>query len=179
MTTNPLGRSHMSTTTFARLLLPLVAALAVLAVSGGAGASSANEHLTLSSTTVKGVDQAVRAVAVGAVHATGTFTGKDTNSPRDLITLHFPKGTITLSGHELKTRIVPNLRACRATNTGRGTFTITAGTGAYTGITGSGTYLRHTTIIGARDTHGTCLGQKAQPKLVRYRATAVGNFTIR
>lgn len=172
----------MSTTAFtrlARLLLPLAAALVVLAASGGAGASSANEHFTLSSTTVKGVDQAVRVVAIGAVHATGTFTGKDTNSSRDLITLHFPKGTITLAGHELKTSMIPNLHACRANGTGRGTFTLTGGTGAYTGITGSGTYLRHTTIIGARDKNGTCLGQKAQPKLIRYKATAVGNFNIR
>lgn len=158
--------------------MPLTAALVALAAGGGAGASSTNERFTLSSTTVEGVDQAVRAVAVGAVHATGTFTGEDTNSSRDLITLHFPKGTITLAGHELKTSMVPDLRACRAHGTGRGTFTITGGTGAYTGIAGGGTYLRHTTIVGARDRNGTCLGQKAQPTLIRYRATAVGTFNL-
>jgi len=170
--------STTSITRLARLLLPLAAALAVLAAGGSAGAASANEHLTLSSTTVKGVDHNRRVVAVGAVRATGTFTGKDTNSSRDLITLHFAKGTITLAGHERKTRIVPDLRACRATNTGRGTFTITGGTGAYAGITGNGTYLRHTLMIGARDGKGTCLGQKAPPKLVRYKATVTGTFNL-
>jgi hypothetical protein len=181
MTTNPLERSLMRTTTLrlARLLVPLTAVLGILAAGGGAGAATGNEHFTLSSTTVEGVDHAVRVVAVGAVHATGTFSAKENNgSSRDLITLHFAKGTITLAGHELKTSMVPNLRACTAKGTGRGTFTITGGTGAYTGITGRGTYLRHTSIVGARDKNGTCLGQKAQPKLVRYKATAVGTFNI-
>ena len=137
-----------------RLLPLLVAACAALAAAAAGSATTANEHITLSSTTIKGVNSAVRAVATGRIHATGSFTGSDTqNSGRDRITLRFRNGTITLNGNEQSTKMTPNLRSCTAKGVGRGTYTITSGTGA-------------------------CLAQKATPKLIRYRATLLGTIAL-
>jgi len=164
----------------ARLLPLLAAACGALAAAAAGTATTANEHITLSSTTTKGIDSAVRAVATGRIHATGSFTGTDTqNSGRDLITLRFRAGTITLNGNEQSTKMTPNLRSCTAKGVGRGTYTITGGTGAYRHISGSGTYTRHTSIIGARSSTGACLAQTATPKLIRYRATLLGTIALR
>lgn len=171
----------MSRTTLYRTAVALLApAAALAAMAGGAGAASKpNEHITLTVTTVKGVDHARRAVARGAIRATGTFKGEEGPTPADdVITLRFRSGTITIKGHEQSTKMIPNLRACTATGVGRGTFTVTAGTGAYTGATGSGSYARHTFIVGARSSSGACLAEKAQPKLVRYKADVVGAITL-
>ena len=107
--TLPTLRRHL------RLLPGLAAACAALAAAAAGSATTANEHITLSSTTIKGVDSAVRAVATGRIHATGSFTGTDTqNSGRDRITLRFRNGTITLNGNEHATKMTPNLRNCTA-----------------------------------------------------------------
>jgi hypothetical protein len=154
-------------------------ALAAVAAATAAAAPTSNEHMTLSSTTIKGVDHGMRVVARGAIGATGTFAGVDgPNAADDLITFRFPKGTLTISGHEQSTKMTPNLRTCIATGVGRGTFTVTAGTGAYAGATGSGTYVRHTSIVGARGGDGACLGRSAPPKLIRYRADVVGDVEL-
>ena len=163
--------------TAAATLVALAGALAMTAAAGAA--STPNEHITLTVTTVKGVDHARRAVARGAIRATGTFKGEEgPTSADDLITFRFQGGTITIKGHEQTTKMIPNLRACTATGIGRGSFTVAAGTGAYAGATGSGSYVRHTFIVGARSGNGACLAQKAQPRLVRYRADVVGAITL-
>jgi hypothetical protein len=113
-------------------------AVVVPAAAGAAGGAKANERMTLTSTTIDGVDHALRVVARGAVHGTGSFTGGgDPTSADDLITLRFAKGTITINGHEQSTKMTPNLRACTAKGVGRGTFTVTGGTGAYAGARGT------------------------------------------
>lgn len=171
--TLPALRRHL------RLLPLLVAACAALAAAAAGSATPANEHITLSSTTIKGVDSAMRAVATGRIHATGSFSGRDTRkSGRDLITLRFRNGTITLNGNEQSTKMTPNLRSCTAQGVGRGTYTITGGTGAYRHISGSGTYTRHTSIIGARSSTGACLARGATPKLITYRATLIGTIAL-
>lgn len=163
----------------ARLLPLLAVAAAALATAATVAAAPATEHITLSSTTVNGVDKNMRVVASGPIRGVGTFTGSDLQDPsRDLITFHFRRGTITISGKERSTTMTPNLRSCTASGVGRGTFTVTGGTGVYAGAGGQGTYLRHTSMIGARSASGACLGQRAQPKLIRYRATLVGNITL-
>jgi hypothetical protein len=162
-----------------RPLALLAVSCAALTAATAGGATGTNQHITLSSVTVHGADKAMHAVATGRIHAAGSFTGSDTQEPgRDLITLRFRNGTVTLSGNEQSTKMTPDLRSCTAKGIGRGTFAITGGTGAYDGISGSGTYTRHTSIVGARSAAGACLGEKAQPKLIRYRATHVGTIAL-
>ena len=72
--TLPTLRRHL------RLLPLLAAACAALAATAAGSATTTNEHITLSSTTTKGIDSAVRAVATGRIHATGSFTGTDTKT---------------------------------------------------------------------------------------------------
>lgn len=163
-----------------RWILPALVPLAVTAtVATSPAATPHNERVVLTSTTSHGTEHGQRATASGVVRASGTFRGHDTrNARRDLLTLRFPKGTITISAKEQSTKLTPNFSACTLSNIGHGTFTVTRGTGAYSGIVGRGRYTRHTVIVGARSSTGVCLGRTAPPKAIHYKAVLTGNFAL-
>lgn len=164
----------------AALVLSLAAAVSAAVVTAAAsGAGGPIERITLTSTTVKGVDKKLHVVAHGPIAGNGTYTGVQTpGSSRDRITLRFRNGSVFLVGNDEDSKVTPDLHSCTARGIGHGTYTITGGTGRYRGVTGEGSYTRRLKFIGARDKSGACLGQNAQPRVIQYTAALVGTAAL-
>ena len=108
----------------------------------------------------------------------GTVSGPHQASRHDHLTLHFAKGTLTISINETSFAAHPNYRTCTAKETGGGTFTITTGTGSFHGATGAGTFNRHSTMFGTRTPNGACANKNTPPKVIQTTSTLVGKVTI-
>jgi hypothetical protein len=78
------------------------------------------------------------------------------------VTLHLKDGTLHLVAPE-RFAWRPDLASCSASATGGGTWKIVGGTGAYRTTSGHGTFTTRGVLLGARDAHGACLGEKAPP----------------
>lgn len=164
--------------TFALVVAGLVAGASApaLAMTGHAGhhavdhpashAAATSQRFVMSYATVDGQDRPNEVVAAGSIHGTGTITDTPLRETRNGVVLKsvisLPDGTVTLKANE--TYVVSmNQRSCTATNVGKGTWTIVAGTGAYEDAAGRGTFVRRTFIVGVFDSDGRCLGQAAVP----------------
>ncbi len=82
--------------------------------------------------------------------ATGDFIAGGTarQKSKGVLTLHFSAGTITLDiAKSHKNSASQTATACIQTQTGSGTYTITGGTGAYRGISGTGRATLHNTFV--------------------------------
>jgi hypothetical protein len=120
------------------------------------------------------------------VSASGPISGNGTGVLRtipaggnvDHVTVRLAKGSVYLVATDTRAVVHPDLRACKAKLVGRGTFTITGGTGAFRGASGKGTYNRTGTLIGARSASGACLGHKAMPKASYATVTMTGTATV-
>jgi hypothetical protein len=109
---------------------------ATIALTGAAFGSGASrpEHFTFMSTAVTA--DKFNVIATGAFTAGGTATPLAANN-----TLKFPNGTITVTSKSKgKPVYTANTKTCYETLSQKGTYTITAGTGAYKGITGTGKF---------------------------------------
>lgn len=144
----------------------IVAALCVSAAAGAAHTSSTHaQRFVLYTASVKGADIPVVVQASGAVNGVGTETQTEKPSRGgeiNYVTLHLKGGTLRLVAPE-RFAWRPDLSTCSATATGGGTWKIVAGTGAYRTTSGHGSFTTRGVLLGARDAHGACLGQKAQP----------------
>jgi hypothetical protein len=139
------------------------------------------ERITLFTATSHGRDLPVAMEATGPIHGLGSETQSETATPTGQInhvTLHLPGGVVRLIAPERFTWRA-NLRACAAQARGGGTFTITGGTGKYANATGKGTFTDTGVLIGARDSKGNCLGQKAQPRAIYVDVTLTGTASLR
>jgi hypothetical protein len=122
----------------------VVAGAAALSLSGAAFGSGASgiEHLTFMSTNVTA--DKFNVIATGAFTAGGTATplaAKDT--------LKFPNGTITATATSKgRPALTADTKTCLETLSQRGTYKIAGGTGAYSGMTGSGTFTLRIRAIG-------------------------------
>ena len=88
-----------------------------------------------------------------SVIANGVFTapGTDTeNQTAGTSLFTFPNGTVSLKHSPGKGTQSVNPKTCLATLNVHGTYTITGGTGAYSGITGGGTYKLNILAIAAK-----------------------------
>jgi hypothetical protein len=147
-------------------LLAVVTVLCASAVANAAHTSSSHaQRFVLYSANVKGADAPVVVQAAGVVSGVGSET--QTEKPArggeiNYATLHLKGGTLRLVAPE-RFAWNPNLASCSATAAGGGTWRIVAGTGAYRTTTGHGTFTSRGVLLGARDGHGACLGEKAQP----------------
>ncbi len=131
-------------------------AVAALAIANAAAAGQKSEHFSLihSSTNPRPV---FSAIATGAFTAGGTAT--ETKKPRKEIILRFPAGTITLTssgrGHS-RVKKHHTASACLEARRASGKYSIAGGTGAYKGISGSGTVTHHETfVVAAKGGHCT------------------------
>jgi hypothetical protein len=109
------------------------AAIALTSAALGAGASRI-EHLTFMSTNVTA--DKFNVIATGAFTAGGTATPLAAKN-----TLKFPNGTITVTSKSKGQPVyTANTKTCYETLSQKGTYTISGGTGAYKGITGTGKF---------------------------------------
>lgn len=125
-------------------------ALTGAAFGSGSGASG-TEYLTFM-TTAKGGDK-FSVIATGLFTAGGTAIG-----PSGKGTLYFSNGTIETISKSSKPVTTSNYVTCYGTLSQKGTYTIVGGTGAYKGISGSGTFkvrLREVIPIVNGKCHGT------------------------
>jgi len=155
--------------------LVLAAALATLSLGvavwgedGAAGQAPSSQVIKVYSLTLRGEEQPVHVAARGPISGIGTVASdRETRSGRvHQVTLRFDRGTVGLT-----LRLTPegegwrsvNRRSCTAKRFGRGTFTITGGTGAYEGATGEGKFTEGGIVIAQRTTSGECLGERTPP----------------
>jgi hypothetical protein len=111
------------------------AAAAALAVANLAAATSTTKTETFTAITTN------PGSGVASLIATGGFTagGTDVIDKKHMETFHFANGKFTLViGKPGSKHVSLNPTTCLYTKTGSGTYTLTDGTGAYQGISGSG-----------------------------------------
>lgn len=150
----------------------IATATAVLGLTGaafgsGSGASG-TEHLTFMSTATSG--------ETFNVIATGVFTaGGKVNLGSSKATLRFPNGTIRTVSKSSKPVSTSNKTTCYGTFAQRGTYTIVGGTGAYAGISGSGSFSLHFYEV-VPIVNGKCHGNK--PVAQQGILTASGPVTL-
>jgi hypothetical protein len=146
--------------------LTIVAVLCASAVASAADTNSTHaQRFILYTANVKGADAPVVVQAAGAVTGVGSETQTEKPSRGgeiNYVTLHLKGGTLRLVAPE-RFAWNPNLSTCSATAVGGGTWKIVAGTGLYRTTTGHGTFTSRGVLLGARDAHGACLGERAQP----------------
>jgi hypothetical protein len=147
-----------------------VAAAAVTAItlSGQADAQPAGRHgeesFSIISTT---------SPSTGSIIATGFFTDGGTDhsgTSADMVT--FPDGSFTLA-HTGTKKSRFNTTTCLLTTTSTGTYKIKAGTRAYKGISGTGTFAFTVHAVFPRTRSGAC-NENADPAALQYVATGHG-----
>jgi hypothetical protein len=151
-----------------------VAVTMVLAGAGLAGASarpatSGTEHFQLMTTSATS--------KTSSLIATGVFTagGTDTRSTGSTDTVTFPTGTFVITHSKGTGTQHFNPRTCLLQVSQKGTYKLGSGTGAYAGISGSGTY--HLTILAVGAKSGsTC--SKAPPPTWQQVINASGPVSL-
>lgn len=165
-------------------IAPLVAAAAAAALAVSASASSGTarpQTFTASFLTVAGHDQPVYVSARGPI--SGLATATQTERPArgggqlNVATLHFARGTISLTAPEQFGWAV-SPRTCTGRAHGSGTWRITGGTGAYARATGNGTFTATGFALAQRTAKGTCRGAQTPPAEAVFQVTLTFRGTI-
>ncbi|HEX2893402.1 MAG TPA: hypothetical protein VHO29_05305 [Marmoricola sp.] len=150
-------------------LAGLVALAAPAMVALPSQAAAPAESWVMTSPTVHSVEHPIRITAVGPISGSGVLTQTEEQTPTGEVvhfTWHFQTGTVTGDAVE-EYGITFDPTACTAKATSTGTWTLTGGTGSYTGASGHGTFHGHATLVGSRDSRGQCLGPETnvEPKV--------------
>ena len=113
------------------------------------------------------------------VIATDLFTsgGRDHVVNNNTDKFVFPNRTITVKHSNGKGPQTFNRRTCLLRVNQHGTYRITAGTGAYAGITGHGSYRLTILAVGARGSNGKCT-QKKPPVAIELEIQAHGPASL-
>jgi hypothetical protein len=136
----------------------------------GASASAAHkaEHFSLITTDPSSPTPQFSAVASGVFTAGGTATKNGS-----AVVMTFPAGTVTLQGKPGKTNTHATADCLQVKDTS-GEFTVQSGTGAYQGITGSGTSSTHAVAVESK-TGSTCASQFDAIQVV---VNAIGSVSL-
>lgn len=126
----------MRKTTLAGAAAAAVAAALAITVAATASTSTRTEHFSFIDTSNNPKSHLYSAIATGAFTAGGTADLSGHGSPS---TMHFSDGTITFEAKLPPLKTNGNAKLCLETTTDSGTYTILSGTGAYKGISGTGT----------------------------------------
>jgi hypothetical protein len=166
----------MTTTFIKRVPVVLIAAASVAAA---AYATQQPQRFTLTGNTIHGVDQPMRVTASGPISGGGGAVDRDNpDGKTGTLTFTLPLGKVIATNRATSLATHPNPRACVAKIVERGTFAIVRGTRHYAGVHGSGTYVRNSKIVGARDATGRCLARSKQPAAVYNVVTMTGTVSI-
>ncbi len=131
----------------------LAGAMAMTAFTSQASAQPAGgtERFTI----IQASENGGKVIATGAFTAVGTDVEQPSNGPSATSTFVFPDGTITVTRTDNPGGTGDfNPVACVGHFTNTGTYVLTGGTGAYSGISGGGTYSSRGTMIAARTPSG-------------------------
>jgi len=129
-----------------------VAAAGAIATTGVMAAAAAPHHTAASGTESFQI-MTTSATGTPSVITSGVFTaaGADhENQKANTAKFVFSNGTVSLKHSPGKGTPSLNPKTCLATIDLHGTYTMTGGTGAYSGVTGSGTYKLSILAIAAR-----------------------------
>jgi hypothetical protein len=143
-------------------LASAVTVAAAAAVAGGAGLAVASTHTGVSGTenfqmmTTSGTSSTDSVIASGVFTAPGVDHENQSNNTAKFV---FGNGTVSLKHSPGKGTQSVNPKTCLLTVNQHGTYTLTGGTGAYTGITGNGTYKLSILAVAARS-GGKCSQSK-------------------
>lgn len=144
----------------------LVAGLVLAAAAPApASASPPNERFVLVAADIGG---SARLVATGPVSGVGTDTvlGHTDNADgtfTDTDRFDLPTGQVFLSD-TYTVEITTEAGSCSSIIDVHGTWTVTGGNGAFTGVTGGGTFIAAGVFVAGRDSSGQCLGFDAPPR---------------
>jgi hypothetical protein len=152
----------------AAVIVSAAASAAALGIASSAAASTSTEHFSLISVSTNESHIVYSVIATGRFTAGGTaaMTGKK-------VTLRFQHGTITLNVTN-RHHTVTSYPGCLQTEASSGTYTIAGGTGAYTGISGSGKAAVHVTFV-ENTVNGTC---SDNPAAIQAIITASGPVSL-
>jgi hypothetical protein len=159
-------------------MIAAAAPLAAILTAAFLAASHQPQRFVLTGKTVHGKGYPMHITASGPITGTGLGVGAHLKNGSDRTTLRLSKGTVVISSHQTALSAKPNYRTCTAAILEHGVFTIVAGTGSYAGVTGAGTYIRRSHLVGARSAAGACLGRNAQPVAVYDQVTLTGTANI-
>jgi hypothetical protein len=156
------------------LLVAAAGTASLVAVAAGAPSKRTGKERLL----IKGgMTGPIHVTATGPISGHGTVQIK-TKGNVDHTTLRLPHGLVRMNVVEKSAVVHPNPSKCIATSIGHGTFKIIGGTGSFRGAIGHGTYVRHTTLVGARGPGGVCLGNSAPPASEQVSVTMTGTATV-
>jgi hypothetical protein len=155
---------------FVALIVGLSGLLGWTAVAT-ASPSSGTEHVRIVKTSVNGP---------GSIIARGLFNAGGTDYPGNHTDLaSFDDGAFLIHHHGPSTGTL-NPKTCALKLTGSGKFTINRGYGAYSGLTGSGTYTFKAIGTFPRNPNGTCdTSGSVQPTSFVQIVVASGSLTFR
>lgn len=124
-------------------------AAAVGSSSVGTPRTSGPEHVTIIETSSSGGPVFLR----GLVNDAGVDNESADGTTSDFV---LSQGTISVAHESTENggNFVPNPITCLARLTDAGTFTVNGGTGAYSGVSGSGTYTARGTLLFPRTSEG-------------------------
>jgi len=164
----------------------LIAAAGAVATAGvitatGVMAASASPHPARAAVSGAESFQIMTTSATGSpsVITSGVFTAAGTdqeNQKAGTAKFTFPNGTVSLKHSPGKGQQSVNPKTCLVTVNFHGTYTITGGTGAYSGVTGSGTYKLNILAIAARS-GGKCT-QSLPPVAFHQVINATGTASL-
>jgi hypothetical protein len=149
------------------------AAVAALAITGAATASTGTKTEHFSFIDTSNTSQAASAIATGAFTAGGT-----TVLNRGTDTLRLSHGTIKLEIHFTQApKTTANPTTCLVTERSSGTYGLAAGTGMYKGISGSGHFAQAAHQVGPAP-HGKCSFTSGTPIASQQVVTASGPVSL-
>jgi len=167
---------HKRTTLLTMAAAAAAAAIVGLAVPAGAApmakkAVSGTEHFQAMTTSGTATTQ--------GVIAWGVFTapGVDHQTSGTADTFVFPGGSVKLTHTNGTGPVSQNPKTCLLTGTIHGTYKLTAGTGAFKGISGHGTYVATILGIFPKTKKGAC-SQSAAPVAWQQEISASGPVTL-
>ena len=162
-----------------RKIITSAAVAAAATVIGSTGIAAAGTHSAASGTQNFQMMTTSATSPTGSIIASGVFTapGVDHEGKHNTATFTFPNGTVSLKHSNGTGKQSFNPKTCLLTINEHGTYTLTGGTGSYSGITGNGKYQLSILAIAARS-GGKC--SQSKPPVAWHQAiNASGPVTLR
>jgi hypothetical protein len=162
-----------------KIIIPAAVAATAAAVIAGTGIAAASTHQAATGTENFQMMTTSATSPTASVIASGAFTAPGVdheNQKANTATFTFPNGTVSLKHSAGTGKQSFNPKTCLLTIDEHGTYTLTGGTGSYSGITGNGKYQLSILAIGA-SSGGKC--SKSKPPVAFHQViNASGPVTL-